>query len=434
MALLRVLLELSVKPRWRLTVAHFNHQLRGADSDTDEEFVQYASANLKLPFVSGRSDVTASAKQERLSIEMAARRLRHEFLARTARRLKIRSVALAHHADDQVELFFLRLLRGAGGEGLGGMKWTSPSPADSTIRLVRPLLDQSKAALRCFVEEKQIPYRDDATNAQLDFLRNRVRNKLLPLLAQKYQPALTRTVLRAMDIVGAEADFVRCAAEDWLKQENRIAFGELHLAIQRQIIQLQLQQTGITSGFDLVEELRKTVGKPMSVQPNLTVHRDCAGRIIKRSVARADFIAGEIVLELDGGGGVGEFDGLNIRWQISTRDCSAKGMPKFARHCEHFDADKVGSLVVLRHWRAGDRFQPIGMKTPIKLQDLFTNQKVPRRQRHQVVVATTASGQLFWIEGVRIAERFKLDKQTMRRLKWRWSRRESAVADDFRPC
>ena len=99
-----------------------------------------------------------------------------------ARKRKIRVVALAHHADDQVELFFLRVLRGAGGEGLAGMKWRSPSPVDAKIMLVRPLLDATKDELRGFARENKIRFREDATNASLDMPRNRVRNELLPLL------------------------------------------------------------------------------------------------------------------------------------------------------------------------------------------------------------------------------------------------------------
>jgi tRNA(Ile)-lysidine synthase len=89
---------------------------------------------------------------------------------------------------------------------------------------------------------------------------------------------------------------------------------------------------------------------------------------------------------------------------------------------EHFDADKVGHAIGLRHWRPGDRFQPIGMAGGVKLQDLFTNRKIPRAERLGLVVATTAGGELFWVEGLRLAERFKLDKNTVRGLKWCWER------------
>src|SRR6185369_5793855 len=141
MVLLHALRRLSVRHRWRLTVAHFNHQLRGGASDADEKLVRTTAAKMKLPVAAAGADVKRFAKQGRLSIEMAARKLRHEFLARAARERGIKTVALAHHADDQVELFFLRLLRGAGTQGLSGMKWQSPSPADKTIALARPLLD-----------------------------------------------------------------------------------------------------------------------------------------------------------------------------------------------------------------------------------------------------------------------------------------------------
>jgi len=89
---------------------------------------------------------------------------------------------------------------------------------------------------------------------------------------------------------------------------------------------------------------------------------------------------------------------------------------------EVFDADRVGKRVILRHWQPGDRFQPIGMDRALKLQDLFVNQKVPRAKRHTLVVATTAAGDIFWVEGLRIADPFKLTTGTKRRLLWRWQR------------
>ena len=135
MALLYILDLLAKKNRWKISVAHFNHQLRGRASEADEKLVRQTAAALKLPVVVERADVKRFAAQSKLSIEMAARKLRHEFFARVAKQQMISVVALAHHADDQVELFFLRLLRGAGGEGLGGMKWLARSPVDAGVVL-----------------------------------------------------------------------------------------------------------------------------------------------------------------------------------------------------------------------------------------------------------------------------------------------------------
>ena len=120
MVLLHVLHELAPLHQWSLTVAHFNHQLRGRAAEADLRFVQRAAQKLGLPFESATANVQQFATAQKLSVEMAARKLRHEFLARTARAVGAKQIALAHHADDQTELFFLRLLRGAGSGGLGG--------------------------------------------------------------------------------------------------------------------------------------------------------------------------------------------------------------------------------------------------------------------------------------------------------------------------
>src|SRR5258708_6012883 len=182
MVLLRVLKELSRKHGWRITVGHFNHQLRGRHSDADERLVPRGAEKLGLNFVAGRGAVREHARIHKLSLEMAARKLRHEFLARAAAELKISHVALAHHADDQLELFFLRLLRGCGGEGLAGMKWLGASPASPKIMLSRPLSDQPKTALLAYASERGIPFREDASNSLIQIPPKRIQPELLPPL------------------------------------------------------------------------------------------------------------------------------------------------------------------------------------------------------------------------------------------------------------
>ena len=489
MVLLHLLHELAARYGWRLTAAHFNHQLRGRSSDADERLVRRTARDLNVPLVVETAAVAKLARARKLSLEMAAREVRHGFLARTARRLRIPTVALAHHADDQLELFFLRLLRGSGGEGLSGMKWRSPSASDPGIELVRPLLDQPKAALFEYAGKQGVRYREDASNALLDFQRNRIRHELLPLLRGKYQPALDRTILRVMEIVGAEAEFAGQAAREWMREgggpkaegrrpkEGRRAkaevrdaklrnlldrgfsrrllrarekggllFDELAVAVQRRCVQLQLVDLGIVPDYDLVEQLRVRADRPVAV-----------GKAGRDSVANADsgkggtpvllyavrnrlgmvrleatgseghthndsyeFNLSSKEVEFKGGAGEVEFDGVKIGWRMRpTRTGGPRGS---GLRREFFDADKVGSVIRLRHWQPGDRFQPIGMASPVKLQDWFTNLKVPRVWRRHLVVAAAASGELFWVEGMRIAERFKLTEETNRRLQWRWKR------------
>jgi tRNA(Ile)-lysidine synthase len=442
MALLHLLHELSSRHRWHLTVAHFNHRLRGRSSDADEKLVRQTAAALRLPFVAGRANVREFAQKSKLSIEMAARKLRHDFFARAAMERKIRIVALAHHADDQVELFFLRVLRGAGGEGLAGMKWRSPSPVDSKITLVRPLLDAAKAELRGFVRERKIRFRDDATNATPDMPRNRVRNELLPLLLRRYQPALAKTVLRLMEIVGAEADLAGEIARQWLRSspamrdetaqtkcQSRLTsaatiekenYASLPVAVQRRVLQLQLTELGVAPDFELIEQLRESSGTYVSVGSSLSIARKADGKLDCKKHAAGGFNAAETVVKLAGRTGEVTFDGARFGWRLEAGANFAR--PQGRKACESFDADKVGGKITLRHWRPGDRFQPIGLKSSVKLQDLFTNRKIPQARRRELMVAAAENGEIFWVEGLRISENFKLTPQTRRRLVWRWQR------------
>jgi tRNA(Ile)-lysidine synthase len=446
MVLLDVLDRLRVGERWRITVAHLNHRLRGRSSDADERLVRKAAKAQGLPIVVQQAEVRALAAREKLSIEMAARKARHEFFVRVARDRRIRSVALAHHADDQVELFFLRLFRGSGSEGLAGMKWQNRSPVCSEIELVRPLLNISKSELRKYALRNRVVFREDATNQSLEIQRNRIRHELLPLLRKNYQPAIAETVLRGTEIVGAEAEYVYEMARKWLKS-GRSDFQNLPLAMQRRVLQIQLTDNGVLPEYDLVEKLRITpdhavaVARPVgrvNMSPGaartplkrglkareeevaLGVFRDKRGRVQLRQLVASDFRTETRRVSISRSSGSIEFGGAMIEWVLRRQ--AGKDFPKFRPGAEFFDGDKVGSTIVLRHWQPGDRFQPIGMSVAVKVQDLLVNQKVPKDVRKGLIVATTASGELFWVEKLRISERFRLTSETKRRLQWRWRR------------
>jgi tRNA(Ile)-lysidine synthase len=419
MVLLQVLHELAGRHGWCICVAHFNHQLRGRASDGDEALVRQTAQRLGLKFFRSGADVKGFAGRSKLSIETAARKLRHEFLAATAAGQKISTVALAHHADDQVELFFLRLLRGTGGTGLAGMKWGSPSPANKKITLIRPLLDLSKADILTFAQQNKIRFREDASNLSNDFLRNRIRNELLPLLREKYQPGLTGTVLRLMTIAGAEAELAGNLAREWLARPAG-AFEKLPVAVQRKVLQAQLAEAGAVIDFELVEQLRTGRGKFVSVGSGFVVARTAAGRVELRREALPEFSGAEQKVKLSGRAGRLVAGGVAFSWSLKKGGLAGRLIQHPGR--EVFDADKVGGEIVLRHWRAGDRFQPIGLKSAVKLQDLFMNAKIPAARRRGLVVVTTAEGEVFWVEGLRMGERFKLTGGTKRQLNWCWTR------------
>lgn len=419
MVLLHLLQQLAAQHRWKLIVAHFNHQLRGRSSNADEGFVRQSASASGLPLVVGRDSVKAHSRQTGQSLEMAARDLRHAFLARTARKLKCRNIALAHHANDQVELFFLRLLRGAGGEGLAGMKWRAMSPVDTRVQLVRPLLDVRRSDLATFARENKIAFRQDASNESLDYRRNRVRHELLPLLESRYQPALTKTILRMMEIVGAEAQFVAHAASRWLTAKRHPSFGSLPVAVQRRCLQVQLHRLQTPADYQTVEWLREKPDCPIIVSPGVSLGRDSAGIVKTLTPSPLAFLPDERRVSLVPKAGKVDFNGVHCRWRVVPSRSLAR--PRSNSH-EFFDADAVGSRITLRHWRPGDRFQPIGMAKSVKLQDWFTNQKIPLPRRRELVVAAMSRGEIFWVEGLRISERFKLTEKTRQRLIWLWER------------
>lgn len=416
MVLLHLLHGLSAAHGWRLVVAHFNHQLRGRSSDADERLVRRAAAKLGLRCRVGQGDVRAAAKREGISIEMAARRLRHEFLARTAHMIGAGVIALAHHAEDQVELFFLRLLRGAGSDGLAGMRWSNRSPVDAQVTLVRPLLEVSKAVLQEFARSEGIRWREDATNRSTDLLRNRVRHELLPLLTKHYQPALGKVVWRTMTLLGAEAECVEDLARSRRKKAGD--FAALPVAVQRRVVLGQLLELGLAGEFESVEWLRLHPGE-MLTMAGASIWRDAAGKVHRRAERPVAFDKSRTRVSLACKRGRGCFGGMEFRWEIRT----ARGRrPALGALGECFDAEAVGEEMVLRHWQAGDRFEPIGLGRAAKLQDLFTNAKASARDRRQRVVAARASGELWWVEGLRIGEICKVTSLTKRWLIWRWKR------------
>ena len=425
MVLLQVLNSLALENRWKISVAHFNHHLRGCASEGDEKLVRRLAQKLQLPFFVEGADVATFADQSKISIEMAARKLRHEFLARIARAQRLTTIALAHHADDQVELFFVRLLRGAGSVGLAGMKRSSPSPVDKKITLVRPMLGFSKAEILAHAHDHRISFREDASNSSSQFLRNRIRNELLPLLKRDYQPGVAGNVLRLMEIIGAESELSAVAARQWRKivAADRAGsdFTGLPLAVQRRILQEQLIELGVATDFDLIEQLRAAAEKFVSVGSDFAIARDTAGQVRLRRSSPDEFNFDELNFKVSDRAGRVKFGGGEYSWQIEPCAGALRSRrPAKRSGFEMFDADKIGPEIILRHWRAGDRFQPIGLASPAKLQDLFVNAKIPASRRRRLVLAATKSGEIFWVESLRIGERFKLTPATRRRWVGKW--------------
>ncbi|MCF7864168.1 MAG: tRNA lysidine(34) synthetase TilS [Kiritimatiellales bacterium] len=362
-----------------VTVAHLNHQLRGAESDADERFVR----ELGFPVVVKSVDVRKLAEENNLSIEMAARKARHDFFAEFGDAV----IALAHHADDQAETFILKLARGAGTEGLGGMPFFQTL---GNLRLIRPMLGISRAEILQWLAENGFGWREDASNRDEAFLRNRVRHSILPLLEKELNPNIRETILRTMDILREEnawmdslANATRLEAASTLKQP---------LALRRRVVRNWLFENGAEGvDFDAVESILALMGKG---EGSAVFELNNRQRVVVEY--------GQPRFE------EGVSQPLDPAWDLSME----RGMGWKKDHGRgvgilpaeaSFDAEKVGDAPIkVRGFEPGDRIQPLGMEGSCKLQDIFTDQKVPRAQRRSVPVVV-CRGEIIWIPGYRTA-------------------------------
>ncbi len=371
-------------------VAHLNHQLRGAESDEDEQFVRELAARLDFSFVAKSVDVKALAATSGLSIEMAARQVRHDFFAEFPDAV----IALAHHADDQVETFLLKLARGAGTEGLCGMPYFQTL---DHLRIIRPMLDLPRAEILCWLKEGGFTWREDASNSDEQFLRNRVRHTILPLLESELNPNIRETILRTMDILREE--------NTWMEQ-----------------------RVGGASGFVSTERAKPEASSALPLAMRRRVLRRW---LFENGAAEADFDAVEKILELmAAGNGTTTFE-LNNQQRVVVE----YGVPRFEESTHpspepqwtltveqgtgwrkdpgngigilpaeaSFDACKVGDAPIeVRGYLPGDRMAPFGMEGHRKLQDIFTDHKIPRAQRARIPVVV-CRGEIIWLPGYRTA-------------------------------
>src|SRR5262245_58269394 len=209
--------------------AHLNHQLRGAEADADEAFCLHLTGRLGVPFVAERADVAALARAQRRSIEDAARGARYAFFERAAASLSADAIAVAHTIEDQAETFLLRLLRGAGSRGLGAIR-------PKAGRVIRPLLEIERAALRAYLAEAGQAFCEDATNRDVSIPRNRVRHEVIPYLESHFSPAITKVLAREASVARDEEEFLRSEA---IKLADRIVLTSVET--------VRLDAAGLTS-------------------------------------------------------------------------------------------------------------------------------------------------------------------------------------------
>lgn len=377
--LLDALIQCGYRPR----VCHLNHQWRGADSEADAKFVQELAGKYGVPATIESRTVEHD--------EDAGRRARFEFFQSAAARTGIHTIALAHTADDQVETFLLRLLRGAGTTGLAGMQ---SDVKIGGLRVIRPLLDVRRSEVIEYLRSRQITWREDASNTDRRFLRNRIRHELLPVLERDYNPGIRDALLRTAEILRDEDDLLTTLA-------GAVPIAELRsqsVALQRRALRLWL---GEGLDFDHIEAVRQlTSGAEVTLPGELIVYRE--GDALRKAHRQdVEPVRGRWPLDLTGETAIRE---LGVRLVIGDDG-------------ERLDADTLGAAPFVRTWENGDRFQPLGMTGEKKLQDFFVDEKVPRLRRGRVPLLCASDGRIAWVVGYRIGEPYKVTGATRRVLR-----------------
>jgi tRNA(Ile)-lysidine synthase len=278
MALLHALLSSS---RENLIVAHLDHRLRGRASTADAAFVRKQATALGLPVFTGRADTRAYAAARGISLELAARELRHTFFAAAARAHRSNHIVLAHHSDDQIETILHNFLRGTGPTGLTGMQPVSPLQVDRrTLTLHRPLLAVRRADLDAYISDHQIPYREDASNTDPAHTRNRLRHDLIPLIERTFGPAFTEAALRNAVILRAEDEHLS-AETDAIPISAKLPVAtlrDLPLALRRRVIRRWLTLHAIPHGLAEIDRVLTLLDPTGPAKINLPADRHARRR------------------------------------------------------------------------------------------------------------------------------------------------------------
>ncbi len=456
-ALLNILLELH--DREELVVvgaAHFNHGLRGGEADEDERFCAELARSAGIPFEAGRADVRAKARREKRSIEEAARIVRYEFLMEAAARLHADAVAVGHTLDDQAETFLLRLIRGAGARGLGGIR-----PRAGNV--IRPLLDTRRADLRAYSEERGLSHRDDASNLDVSIPRNRIRHELIPYLERSFSPGIVEVLAREAASAREDEDRLESEAIDLAStivltdtesgdppsrgtaSADRRSLGEggraigasgdrqrdrkievdadalsaLHPALASRVARAALRRLAGDRfiGFEQVRRFLDVVqtgsgGAALSLPGQQAVKH--GGRVhlrpepprVRRVGNSFQFplsIPGEVVLDRQG-------MAVSAAWS-RPEETTAADIARRSRAAAEADCFVRGPKLplVVRSRRPGDRFMPPGLDgRSKKLQDYLVDRKVPRAERDLLPLVVDDDNRIVWVVGHAVAERFRV--------------------------
>ena len=393
--LMHLLLELD----YNFELAHCNFNLRGDESDEDEIFVRKLAKEYQLELHVKHFDTQNYANENKVSVQMAARDLRYAWFYDLLLSENAKYIAIAHHANDDIETFFINLVRGSGLKGLLGIKAKTDS-------IVRPLMAVSRAEIEQFLKKNDISFREDSSNTSLKYLRNKIRHELIPLLTEM-NPSIQKTISDEIKILEGVAEVYYKQIERIKKEmiQNEEAIIQLKISdllalkpINNYLYEL-LKPYGFSTIDRIVESLKGQSGKQFfSSTHKLLVDREFI------FISELDIKQNELIIIQENTNSIKSPIHLNfsksdnIKWQDDLSSAQV-------------DFEKLQFPLTLRKWKDGDKFIPLGMKTFKKLSDFFIDNKFSLLDKNKQWLLCSGKD-VVWVVGHRIDNRYKLESKT----------------------
>ncbi|MEW6001710.1 MAG: tRNA lysidine(34) synthetase TilS [Nitrospirota bacterium] len=423
-SLLHVLKEIGKELNLELHALYVDHGLRPEEIGKEITFCKGLCENLNIPFVTKSINVKTFAREERIGRQEAARELRYGTLEETASEINAHRIALGHTADDQAETMLMRLVRGSGPTGFSGIP-----PVRGKI--IRPLIEVERDEIERFLGARNINFIIDSSNLKGDYLRNKMRLSILPML-KELNPNLVETLSKTASIFREEERYFEIIVAKTLmkliskKADNQIElflapFEIMDRVMMRRVLRRAIEETKDLRGIgfihveDIIELIKK--GKPgdrLYLPKKIRVIKDYATLILtsepplKLNTCTLE-VPGEIILKEAG---------ISVRSYV-VKNRESQVLPDDSRQRSDlaiFDADKLIFPLTIRSRRKGDFFYPSGLGKRKKLQDFFVDEKIPRDKRDKIPLVISEED-IVWIAGYRRDERFKVTSETKRILK-----------------
>lgn len=399
-----VMADLFVEAGFSPGIAHCNFTLRGNDADLDEELVRHFASDHGLRFHSVRFDTKGYASANKLSIQMAARELRYNWFGELRHEFNYRVTAVAHNKDDNAETILINLVRGTGITGLTGIK-----PSGNGI--IRPLLFATRKDIEAYSKEKGVPFREDSSNAESKYMRNKIRHLVIPVL-KEINPSVEESI-------ASTASRLKGTLEIFVNYIESIRKSSSHTRGDEVIFDIRsLKSLPLTDS--MVFELFRQYGINATTAGNLgkVINGRTGGQVITHS-SRLVRNRGELIVTPLEQGGPGEylvenaegFSGLPFIASAGLSDNYQDLDLKGDRSVAFLDFEKLTFPVTVRKWRKGDMFFPFGMKHSRKLSDYFIDRKFSLPQKEKMMLMES-EGKLVWIIGERIDDRFRVTPAT----------------------